>query len=145
MYCNTIHKRKYWMLLIVIGVISLAFGVVMQQGLTEDEHDLSMLMGMFTGMGAAFTVVGTIRLIRLKMVSPEKLKQEEIERNDERNVQILRLAYTVACVTSTILFTVLAFVFVCLGYRTPALITIGALYVQVLAFFLANIYYRKKM
>lgn len=145
MFCKSIKSSKFWRFFIAIGIISIVFGTVSTLRLPDDVHDLSMLMGMFTGMGTAFIAIGIIRLIHLKVAPPEKLKQEEIELNDERNIQILRIAYTVANVTSTILFAVMAFVFVFLGYRTPALISIGAIYVQLLAFFIAYKYYGKKM
>jgi hypothetical protein len=138
------NKNKF-MVLILAGAISLAFGIINAIDLPESEHDLNMLMGMFTGVGAALIAIGVIRLVRLRLVSPEKLKQGRIEQTDERNVQILRIAYTYACVASTVLFAVMAFLFVYLGYRTPAFISIGALYIQILVFFIASAYYRKKM
>lgn len=144
MYCKTFNKTKFWAL-IVVGAISLLFGIVNAINLPDDAHNMNMLMGMFTGVGAAFIVLGIVQLVYLKLAPPEKLKQNKIDQSDERNIQILRLAYTYACIASTILFAVMAFVFVYLGYRIPAFISIGALYVQVLVFFIANIYYKKKM
>ena len=145
MYCKSINKTGYWLFLIAIGAISLLFGAVSAQKVPEDAHDLSMLMGMFSGLGGAFMAIGIFRLVYVKIAPPAKLKQKEIDRNDERNVQILRIAYTIACITATMLFAIMAFVFVYLGYRVPAFISIGALYVQILAFFFAHMYYNKKM
>lgn len=102
-------------------------------------------MGMFSGLGGAFTAIGIVKLIHYKRTPPTKLKEEEIELNDERNIQILRISYSVANVTATVLFVVMAFVFVWLDYRIPAFISIGAIYIQMLAFFIANKYFKGKM
>lgn len=145
MLCKYVSNKKLWNLFILVGVITSIFGVVFEINLPDDAHNLSMLAGMFTGLGGAFAAVGIIRLIRYKRTTPEKLKQEEIELKDERNVQILRISHTVASTTATILFAVMAFVFVWLDYRIPAFISIGAMYIQVLTFFITNKYYNRKM
>ena len=123
----------------------MVFSAVSYRMLPHDADNLSILMGMFTGLGGFFVVFGIARLVRSKTASPEKLKQQEIERTDERNIQITKAAYTIACATATVLFIVMAFVFVFLDYRTPAFISIGAMYVQLIAFYLAYRYHSKRM
>lgn len=48
-----------------------------------------------------------------------------IEQNDERNIAITRAAFTVSAVAAILLFAILAFVFVALGYRIPSYLCIG--------------------
>lgn len=145
MLCKSIRSKKVWTSLVIVGMISLIFGIVCEVYVPEDSHSLNMLMGMFTGLGASFVAIGILKLIHCKRASAAKLKQEEINLKDERNVEILRLANSIANTTASILFAVMAFVFVGLGYRTPAFICLGALYVQIFAFFIAYRHYNKTM
>lgn len=69
-------------------------------------------------------------LIRLRVVSPEKLELERIEKNDERSIQIRGMAFTVSSNVATWLFAALAFVFLWLGYPVPTMLCIGAMYIQ---------------
>jgi hypothetical protein len=145
MLYKTIRSNRFWKTLVAIGFITMIFGVVMYKGNPESEHNISMLMGMFSGIGGAFMAIGIVKLIHNKRTPAEKLKQEEIEIRDERNLQILRIANSIANTTATILFGLMAFIFVWLDYRTPAFISIGAMYIQMLAFFIAYKYFNKKM
>lgn len=145
MYCKSIKSNRFWTTLVAIGFITLIFGVVVYKDLPDSEHNMSMLMGMFSGLGSAFMAIGIVKLIHYRRTPAEKLKQEEIELKDERNIQILRIAYTIANTTATILFGLMAFIFVWLDYRIPAFISIGALYIQIITFFISYKYYNKKM
>lgn len=145
MLCKTIKSKRFWPILIVIGMVLLVFGIVSSIRFPDDAHNMNMLMGMFTGMGSAFIAIGIVKLIHYKRTPAEKLKQEQIELNDERNIEILRIAYTIANVIATILFIVMAFTFVWLDYRIPAFFSIGAMCVQVLAFSIAYKYFNGKM
>lgn len=139
------RNKKIVISLIIVGIISLAFGVLTFGTLSKDDHDLSMLMGMFSGMGSAFIVMGIIFLIRIKIISPEKLKQEAIEQSDERNIQILRASFSTGNTVAIVLLAIMAFVFVWLGYRVPSFISIGAIYVDAIATLISYNYYSKKM
>lgn len=145
MLCKSINSKKHWYMLIVIGIVTLIFGVVCFKNLPHDAQNINMLMGMFSGLGGAFTAIGVIKLIHYKRTPAEKLKKEEIELKDERNIQILRIACSVANTVATVLFALMAFIFVWLDYRIPAFISIGAMYVQVLAFYIAYKYFNAKM
>jgi len=145
MYCKSKKSNRYLIGLVIVGAISLVFGIIGHKVSLASTGNEDMLLGMFSGLGATFVATGTIRLFRNKFTSKEKLKQEEIDLKDERNVQILRAAYTITNVASSILFALLAFVFVWLNYRTPAFIAIGALWIQVIVFFISYCYFSKKM
>ncbi len=145
MYCKTINNKRYWYLLLLAGAVSLAFGII---GILKDPEmsgDGAMLMGMFTGLGAAFTGIGIIRLLYMRFASPKKLKSEEINRKDERNIQVIRASYAVSNMAATILFAAMAFVFVMLGYRIPAFISVGAMWLQVVVFLISYRVLNKKM
>lgn len=145
MLCKSGKSNRYWGTMVVIGIVTLVFGLVSSKHFPEDAHNMHMLMGMFSGLGSAFTVVGIIKLIRYKKISVEKLKEEEIELKDERNIQVSRAAYSIASKVASFLFIIMAFLFVWLDYRTSAFISIGALYIQILVFFIAHKYFNRKM
>lgn len=145
MYCKSVRSTKIWTGIIFIGIITLIFSVLCYRNATGFSSNFSMLMGMFSGLGGAFTAIGIIKFIHYKRTPAAKLKQEEIELKDERNVEILRLAYTVSNSASSVLFAVMAFVFVWLDYKVPAFICIGALYVQIVVFLIACRHFSRKM
>ena len=145
MFCKSVKSNKFWATLAIVGVITFIFGVVCAIRIPDDANNLNMLMGMFTGLGSAFAAIGIVKLIHYKRTSVTKLKEEGIELNDERNIQILRIAYSVASTIASVLFAIMAFVFVWLDYKIPAFISIGALYVQLSAFFIAYKHFSRKM
>ncbi len=145
MFCKSVKSNRYWITLLIVGIVSLVFGAVgYKSGLSTSGNE-DMLLGMFTGLGSAFAAIAIYRLLHKKFASKEKLKQEEIDLKDERNIQILKAAYTIANTAASFLFAVLAFIFVWLDYRVPAFITIGALWLQEIVFFLSYSYFSKKM
>lgn len=131
--------------MVVFGVVSLIFGIVFANSLSDDQRSLMMLAGMFSGAGTGITAVAIFFWIRGKVLSPEKLKQKAIEKNDERNVQITRTALTVVAITSNLTFAVLAFVLMGMGYMVPALIMVGCIYLQLGIFLIANNVISRKM
>jgi len=145
MFCKSMKSNRIWTTLVVVGIISFIFGIVGNIGVPDEADNISMLMGMFTGVGSAFVAIAIFKLIHYKRTSVVKLKQEEIELKDERNIQILRIACSVSNTTGYVLFAIMAFVFVALDYRIPAFICLGALYVQVLVYFISYKYYCGKM
>lgn len=144
MFCKG-KSKNHFIIILFIGVISFVFGTLYYRILPDEAHNLSMLSGMFSGFGGAFIAVGLINLVRLKVTSPEKLRRKENEKNDERNVQVLRAAYTTAEVGAIILFSVMTFVFVWLDYKVPAFICVGALYVNAAIFLISYHIYNKRM
>lgn len=145
MFCKSVKYKWFWYVMIVIGAIALIFGIVGSNIIPDEQHNLDMLMGMFFGLGSVFVIIGCIRVIYYKRASSEKLKKQEVELNDERNIQILRAANSVANVTGIILFAVMVFVFVGLDYIVPAFISIGAMFVQGLILFVSKRYIGKRM
>ncbi|MDR1157794.1 MAG: hypothetical protein LBK75_05725 [Oscillospiraceae bacterium] len=129
----------------VLGAVIAAFGVYAQLTLTEVEHNMNMLFGMFTGFGVALLVSSGWRLIRRRLASPEALQREEIEHSDERNRMIAMLAASVSYAVSQGFLAVMAFLFVAIGYPLPGLIAAGALCLSALTLLLATRHYRRKL
>jgi len=130
------QNKKIYIGLIIIGILSIIFGMVFEQ-YVEGTRNLKMTAGLLSGIGGAFTAMGVIRLIKIKKSTPEKLKAEEVELKDERNIQILRATYSVVAAASILIFAIFAFVFLLLDYIVPAYITISGIYVEVVIFFIA--------
>lgn len=137
MLCKSYNNKNLYIGLIIIGVVSMILGSILVNLVGENSDNLSMMAGMVTGIGGAFSAIGIIRLIKYKKSSPEKLKAAEIELKDERNVQILRATYTVVAVASIIMFAVMAFIFLLLDYMVPAWFAICGIYADVVVFFIA--------
>ena len=114
--CNGRWNKFVSMMMLCMGAVSFLFGLLMFLIVKPDGHAANTLMGMFTGFGAGILGVAVTRLIRQKVVSKEKLEQEEIERQDERNIAIMRAAGLVGFYTAIGLFAVL----VCKSPRTAA-------------------------
>ena len=132
-------------LFVVGGLISIIFSVAVYTQLPADEHDLIMLMGMFTGLGAAFVTIGAYGFILNARMTPEQKQQAKNELKDERNVMIRGKAFQVSGIVTTAFFTVSAFALVGLGHRSMAYMCIGGMYLQIISLALAQMYYQKKI
>lgn len=139
------RKRSHAFFLLPIGICSLAFGLLGYPSLSEGNRGLSMLMGMLTGFGSVLVIFGLWCLLRDRFLSPEKRRQQAIEQDDERNQALLRTASVTGMLTAFALFMIFAFVFVGLGWISAGMCCIGALYVILLAYFLAHRYYDRRM
>lgn len=145
MLCKVNMKKNVLWVLFALGVVSLVFGLVTYLTASTGAHNVDMVLGMFTGLGFALMAASLVRILRPKLVSAEKLEQEEIDKNDERNIAVTRAAHAVGNAVGIVLFASLTFLFVFLDYRIPAYICLGALYVQVLSFVIAYRVLGKKM
>lgn len=139
------QNKKFLGAVVIMGAVSLVFGILFARSLSDEEHSLMMLAGMFSGAGAGIMAVAIFFWIRSKVLSPEKLKQKEIEKNDERNVQINNAAFTVVAATANLTFAVLAFVLMGMGYMVPSLIMVACVYLQLAVFLIAHRIISRKM
>ena len=145
MMCNRRWNRFVSILMICVGTVSLLFGVLMF-GLAKPEgHAANTLMGMFAGFGAGILGVAIARLIRAKTISEEKREQEEIERQDERNIAIMRAAGLASFYVAVGLLALLVFLFMGLGYRVPSFICLGAMYLLVASAWITRWIFSRKM
>ncbi len=145
MLCRIIKNKRYWYLLILVGAVSLAFGLIGVLTEPQASGNIAMLLGMFTGLGGTLFVFSIIRLLYLRFAPAAKLKQEEINRNDERNIQVARAASAAANTAVTIMLTIMAFAFVLMGYKVPGYIAVGAIWVQAIVTVIAQRICEKKM
>jgi len=127
-----------------IGVILMAFGILGALLDIVQSYNLVMLLGMITGIGAVFLGGGVLTLYRLRF-TPAKLREEEINRKDERNIQVTRASYAVSNAAASIMLGAMAFVLVYLDYIVPALIAVGVLCVQMIVFLISYRVIVKKM
>ena len=127
MLCKLKRSAKSSVIMLIAGIVLAAFGLLKQFTLPETAHVMSRLMGMFFGLGSAFVGISAIHLIQLKISSPEKLKWRQIEEKDERNIQITRIAYTIASISASIMFAGLVFLFTAMGSIKESYICLVAL------------------
>lgn len=145
MICKGKWNKHLCTLIMILGAASFLFGLLSFLIVKPESSSTNTLMGMFTGFGAGIMGVAIWQTIRAKVVSREKLEQEEIEKWDERNIAIMRGSATAAYYAAIVLMTVLIFLFMGLGYRAPSYICLGGLYVLVGVFFIARKVLEKKM
>lgn len=138
MLCKRTWAKKARSAAFILGIVSFLFGLLTYLIGKPEGHALNTLLGMFTGFGFGILAVAVFMTIRAKVVSKEKLEQEQIEREDERNIAIGQKAGEVGFFTSITLFVALTFLFMGLGYTVPSYICLGCLYVQVLAMLIAR-------
>lgn len=139
-----VNKWLGWMIF-VLGVISFLYGLLTFIVVQPEGKSANTLLGMFTGFGFGIILVGIRNLIHQKHTPKEKLEQEEIERNDERNIAISRAAYSIGMFTAIILFAILGFVFMAMGQITPSYLCIGSMYVMIVVTRIAQKILEKKM
>ena len=129
----------------VLGIISFLYGLITFIVVQPEGKAANTLLGMFTGFGFGILMVGIRTLIHNKRATKEQLEQEEIDRNDERNVMILRTACTCGMAAALFVLMVLAFVFMGMGLITPSYLCIGGMYVAILTTVIARKILEKKM
>ena len=145
MICKGTWNRHLCILLMLLGAASLLFGLLTFLIAKPESSSMNTLMGMFTGFGAGILGVAIFQTIRAKVVSSEKLEQEEIDKWDERNIAITRAAATAAYYAAILLMAALIFLFMGLGYKAASYICLGGLYLLVGVFFIARKMLEKKM
>ena len=145
MICKGKWNKHLCTLFMILGAASFLFGLLTFLIGKPESQTTNTLMGMFTGFGAGIMGVAIWQTIRAKVVSKEKLEQEEIEKWDERNIAITRASATVGYYAAILLMAVLIFVFMGLGYSTPSYLCLGGLYVLACVFLFARKVLEKKM
>ena len=126
MICKGKWNKHFCILVIITGAASFLFGLLSFLIGKPESSTVNTLLGMFTGFGAGIMGVAIYQLIRAKVVSKEKLEQEEIEKWDERNIAIVRASATAAYYAAILVMAVLIFLFMGLGYKAPSYICLGS-------------------
>lgn len=137
-------RRKLAIPVIVLGLAAVIAGII--AGIVFDEsHQGSFLGGMYTGVGAAMTAAGIVRIVRInKTLKDEKrLRTERIEESDERKKEIAtRSSSTAGFVMLYVCFAglLIAGFFSMAVYWTLWCVIVG----YFLCFLLLNLYFEKK-
>ena len=145
MMCKKNWSRTVEIAVFVLGLVSFLFGLLTFLIGRPEGHSYNTLLGMFTGFGLGIMGVAAYKTIRQKVVSREKLEQEKIDQEDERNIAIIRAACSVAYAAAIGVLAVLIFLFMSLGYTVPSYVCLGAMYVQVAVFAIAKKVLEKRM
>ena len=145
MFCKFNFGKRLSIIMLCVGLVTLTFGLVSYLLSEPEAHNIATLLGMFTGAGFAFTAFGIIGLLLHRFSSKEKLEQRQIEKNDERNIALIRAASTVGHHAGMACFTILAFVLVLLNQQLAAYLCIAGLYVQLITMQVAYRIYRRRM
>lgn len=143
--CRGKWNKQMCLIMLLVGIASLLYGLLSFLIIQPEGHSQNTLLGMFTGFGAGICAVAVFRMIREKVVSKEKLEQEEIDRQDERNIAISRAAFSVGYCVAFGLIAVLIFLFMGLGYPVPSYICLAVLYLTAGAAFIARKVLENKM
>lgn len=146
MVCKFIKLNK-WMgwCIFALGVVSLLYGLLTFLIVQPEGKAANTLLGMFAGFGFAVILLGIRRVFHRKHTPKEQLEQEEIDRNDERNIAISRAACAIGMLTGVITMAVLAFILMGMGMILPSYLCIGAMYLMLLAAKIAKMILEKKM
>lgn len=145
MICRGKWNKHLCITLVILGAASFLFGLLSFLIGQPDGHSANTLLGMFTGFGAGIIGVAIWMTVRARLISKEKLEQEEIEKWDERNIAIIRAAATAAFYAAILIMALFVFLFMGLGYSVPAYICLGGLYVLVGTFFIGRKILEKRM
>lgn len=129
MLCRKQWKKQISVMVLCLGAVSFLFGLLTFLLVKPVGHALNTLMGMFSGFGFGIMLVAVFMLVRSRVLPKEKLEQQEIDRQDERNIAINHAACTVAFYAAGMLLVVFAFLFMGLGYTVPSYCCVGGLYV----------------
>lgn len=143
MFCKN-GGKKYFMVLGFLGLISLVIGIIMTTRLNQGSHGADMAAGMLCGLGTCFIVIFLIRKFQERF-APEKIKKDEIEKNDERNIQVTRAAFTVLGTVAIIYMTGMTLAMAFMDFVVGTYISIAGIYVSAISFFIAYRIYQKKM
>lgn len=143
--CGRKWNRAVCAAVFALGLVSFLVGLLTFLLGKPEGETLNTFLGMLTGFGFGIMAVAAWITVRRRVVSKEKLDQEAIDSEDERNVAVTRAACTAVFYVSVLLMAALVFLFMGLGYRTPSYICLGAMYVLVLAFFVARRVVDKRM
>ena len=127
-------SRKYFILLICLGLVLVAAGSVFEYVL-EDNKTGGRLINFGAGFFVSIIAVASVNLIIMKR-NPDAEKEHEINEKDERHIKIReKSAYSVFYVTMfSLLAAIITFVF--LGSWTGFFITFGVMMVHCISFLL---------
>lgn len=140
-------RAIYWVFALLAGIAAFAFGVSGPHlgDMLTIYHNENLLRQSSAIFGFILVVICTRKLYRMKFGLPEDLKKDDIDRNDERNIQVRRAANSSANLAAAFSLEIMAGLFVLLDYKVPAYIAAGALLLQGIIYVCAHAFYNKRM
>jgi hypothetical protein len=96
------------------------------------------------GLGSAWAGMGVIGIL-IKRMRPAYAKTYEINQKDERNTQIRKKSGYLSFLLTLFVFTVLELVFLILDNEPACILTICAMAIHIASFFIARLYYGRKL
>ncbi len=142
---NMQDNKKIGLMWWLMATFTILLGIVIQARVPEEAHNISRFAGVLTGMGTGILVVIVINWLVNRFSTPEKRKLRQIEKNDERNIQLIRAAYTVGAISAIIILAIMVMLFVLLEQYVASYIALGALYVEAIVVRVAYVILGKRM
>ena len=131
------QRSRGALLLGLAGLLLLIGGVILCGMLAETYPLFERLGGVTSGAGGALMGVGFSRFYQIRKLTPEQERRKEIERCDERNIQVNRAALCVVAAAGFIILGVLAVLFTVLDYGAAGIICSAAVFVLIAVYLVA--------
>ena len=129
-----------------VGIIAFAIGLLLSFFNSETEGAIRIVSLALLGSGTALTAIGSVSFIRSRFnKNPEKLKQYDIEVNDERNVRLYEKSGYIAWKITTYVLLALLIASVALDFDMARWLLLGALIIHSAGFAIAIFVQNKKM
>ena len=129
------------------GVAAFALGLLLRSLFPVANGAMQSLSFVLIGFGSGIIGVGIATLFRQRilMEHPEKAKQQEIDEKDERNVRLREKAGYATWYITMFVLAALSMAFVVMNLAIACWLTLGALFVHIISFFVCIGSYSKKM
>ncbi len=130
-----------------VGVAAFAIGLLLKSFFPEANGAMQSLSFVLIGFGSGIIGVGIASLWRQRTLKdhPEKVKQMEIDEKDERNVRLREKAGYATWYVTMFVLAALSMAFVVMDLAIACWLTLGALFVHIISFFVCIGRYNKKM
>jgi|GEM_PF-2483715 len=128
-------RKTIFLASLALGILLSAVAFIINQEIVSE---------LLLTMGVCVTLISAIELARIKL-DPSGVKQEEMEAKDERNIQIAGKAATFAWAVSFWVYLPLMVYFNITEQYVAAWLAFAALGIQIATFYIARLYFRKKM
>ena len=145
MLCNKQWGKHTTAIALLVGGASFLFGILGYFLIKPNNEGVNRFLGMLTGFGVGILLVAVYKLLRARIVSKEKLEQEKIEKQDERNIAINHAAGLVGFYAGGALICVLCFLFMLLGYTVTSYFCLAGLYLLAGTVLIARVVISRRM
>jgi len=132
--------------LFYVGIIVFAVGLAFSLLNYETSGIMQTASNVLIGSGTMFAAIGSLKFIRSRFTqNPEKLKQYDIEVNDERNIRLYEKSGYIAWKITTYVLFALFIASVIFNFDNARWLLLGALIIHSISFIVAIIVQSKKL